>query len=256
VLFTYLPADYSWRVFFFFGFAPALFVLWIRRNVKEPEVYLEQRQAAERSGHASLWEIFRADQFGTTVKATMLTTGIYGGNYVMITWLPSYLRLVLHLSVINAGGYLALNIFGSFCGAFLNGFLADRIGRRRTFITCACCQAATVAVYTMAPINGTAILLLGFVMGTLQSGTAAGTGAFLAELFPTRIRGTAQGFTGNAGRAIGAIFPSLVGFLSASQSLGVAMGVCACAAYCIVVIFAFVLPETRGRDLRTLVKSV
>jgi MFS family permease len=160
--------------------------------------------------------------------------------------------MALHLSIVNAGGYLALNIFGSFCGAFLNGFLADRIGRRRTFMTCACLQAITVLIYTMAPINMTAILLLGFVMGTLQSGTAAGTGAFLAELFPTRIRGTAQGFTGNAGRAIGAIFPSLVGFLSASLPLGTAMGICACTAYSLVVIFAFLLPETRGRDLRTL----
>lgn len=252
VLFTLLPPEYAWRVFFFMGFLPALAVLWIRRNVKEPPLFLESKARAAKEGHASLLDIFRGGQFATTFKASMLTTGIYGGNYVMITWLPAYLRMSLQLSVLNVGGYLAINIFGSFCGAFLNGFLADRIGRRMTFIVCACLQATAVAVYTMAPINTTATFLLGFVLGTLQSGTAAGTGAFLAELFPTRIRGTAQGFTGNSGRAIGSIFPALVGFMSASLPLGVAMGICAVSAYMLVVVFASLLPETRGRDLRSM----
>jgi MFS family permease len=251
VLFTYLPDAYAWRVFFFMGFLPSLFVLWIRRNIKESAVFTEARRAA-RPQTARLWDIFRPGQVGTTCKASMLTTGIYGGNYVMITWLPAYLKMSLHLSVLNVGGYLAVNILGTFTGAFLNGFLADAIGRRKTFIVCACLQAITVATYTLAPISSSATFLLGFVLGNLQSGTAAGTGAFLAELFPTTIRGTAQGFCGNSGRAIGSVFPSLVGFLSVTLSLGVAMGVCACSAYTIVVIFALLLPETRGRDLRSL----
>jgi MFS family permease len=256
VLFTYVPETYAWRLFFVIGFAPSLAVFWIRRNVEEAPIYVEDRRAAQLGGEGGertrLLDIFRPAHFSTTFKASMLTTGIYGGNYVMITWLPAYLRLSLHLSVLNVGGYLAVNILGSFCGAFVNGFLADGIGRRKTFMVCACLQALSVAVYTMAPITPSMTLLLGFVLGTLQSGTAAGTGAFLAELFPTRIRGTAQGFCGNSGRAIGSIFPSLVGFVSASVPLGVAMGLCACAAYVVVVMFAFALPETRGRDLRSL----
>ena len=113
----------------------------------------------------------------------------------------------------------------------------------------ACCQAVAVGVYTLAPINLTVTLLLGFVLGTLQSGTAAGTGAYIAELFPTRIRGSAQGLCGNAGRALGAVMPTMVGLLSAKMQLGAAMGVCASAAYFLVVLAAFMLPETRGRDL-------
>ncbi len=159
---------------------------------------------------------------------------------------------MLNLSIAIVGGYLAINILGSFTGAFLNGWMADAVGRRRTFMIIACCQALAVAIYTLTPINLTATLLLGFVLGTLQSGTAAGTGAFLAELFPTHIRGTAQGFTGNAGRAIGAVMPAMVGILSADIELAAAMGLCACASYVMVVIAAFLLPETRGRDLRSI----
>jgi len=120
----------------------------------------------------------------------MLTTGIYGGNYVMITWLPTYLKMSLHLSVINAGGYLALNIFGSFCGAFVNGYLADAVGRRKTFMICACLQAISVAVYTMGHITAFVTFLLGFILGVLQSGTAAGTGAFLAPAVGSNVQAT------------------------------------------------------------------
>jgi len=249
ILFTYLPANLAWRVFFFLGLAPALLVIWIQRNIEEAPVFSESGRA--QAHKVSVWEVFSRPYRPTMFKAVLLTFGIYGGNYVMITWLPAYLKLVLNLSIASIGGYLAINILGSFSGAFLNGWMADTVGRRKTFIIIALAQAVAVGIYTLAPINLTATLLLGFVLGTLQSGTAAGTGAFLAELFPTHIRGTAQGFTGNAGRAIGAVMPTIVGVLSADIKLAVAMGLCACASYVIVVVAALLLPETRGRDLRT-----
>ena len=254
-LFTWLPQAYAWRVLFFTGLLPALAVLWIRRSVEESDVFVDaqkDRSKAVQSDKTKLWDIFRREQIATTLKATLLTSGIYGGNYVMITWLPAYLRLVWHLSVLHTGGYLAINILGSFAGAFVNGYLADGVGRRKTFIICAFCQAATVAVYTMAPITANLTLMLGFVLGCMQGGMAGGTGAYLSELFPTRIRGTAQGFCGNAGRAFGALMPTIVGIASASIALGPAMGICALSAYVLVVIAALILPETRGRDLRTL----
>lgn len=249
-LFSFLEPDIAWRVFFFFGAAPGLFVLWIRRNIKDPPIFEGGR--ADAKARRGFWTIFTRAHAWTTVRGLMLTTGIYGGNYVLITWLPTFLRTDRGLSVVNTGLTLGVNIAGSFCGAFVNGWMADGIGRRRTFITIALLQALTVATYTLAPITATTALVLAFVMGTLQSGTAAGTGAFLAELFPTAIRGGAQGFCGNGGRAIGALAPTLVGVLAASMPLGAAMGLCACTAYGLVVVAALLLPETRGRSLESL----
>jgi MFS family permease len=248
LLFSSLAPSFAWRVLFALGIVPTLLVLWIRRHIQEAPVFAQTRRenALDRP---SVWAVFEGPTRMTTLKAILLTFGIYGGNYVMITWLPAYLKLVLHLSITNIGGYLAINILGSFAGAFLNGWMADRFGRRRTFIVIACLQAVAVATYTLAPITLPVTLVLGFVLGTLQSGTAAGTGAYIAELFPTRIRGSAQGLCGNAGRAIGAIMPTMVGVLSVKLELGAAMGLCACVSYLLVVTAALLLPETRGRDL-------
>ena len=73
--------------------------------------------------------------------------------------------------------------------------------------------------------------------------------AFLAKLFPTEIRGTAQGFVYDFGRAIGALFPSLIGYLSAKVGLGTAIGLFTVGAYTLLLLALAVLPETRGRSL-------
>jgi hypothetical protein len=74
-------------------------------------------------------------------------------------------------------------------------------------------------------------------------------GAFLTELFPSRIRGSAQGFCYNFGRGVGAIAPTVVGSLGARMPLGIAIGYVAGAAYLLVILSALTLPETRGREL-------
>jgi len=74
-------------------------------------------------------------------------------------------------------------------------------------------------------------------------------GAFLAEIFPTRVRGSGMGFAYNFGRGIGALFPALVGYLSATMPLSLAIAIFATLAYSLMFVAAFLLPETRGKRL-------
>jgi hypothetical protein len=90
--------------------------------------------------------------------------------------------------------------------------------------------------------------VLGFPLGFFASGYFSGMGAFLTELYPTRLRGSGQGFCYNFGRGIGALFPFLVGALSNSTSLANAIAVFAVAAYAVFFLAAYALP-TRGRVL-------
>ncbi|SDA22353.1 Predicted arabinose efflux permease, MFS family [Methylobacterium sp. UNC378MF] len=240
----------AWRILFWLGALPSVLIFWIRRNIEDPEVYRQTRAAMRDVGDTgSFLDIFSRPLIGRTVLASLLATGMQGGYYAVTTWLPTYLKTERNLSVLNTSGYLLMLIFGSFVGYLTSAWLSDRIGRRLGFVLFGFCAGILVLAYTLIPITDPVMLVLGFPLGFFLSGVFSGMGAFLSELFPSRIRGSAQGFCYNFGRATGAICPALVGHLSGSLTLGIAIGVVAAGAYCLVIVAALLLPETAGRAL-------
>jgi MFS family permease len=251
-LFSALPPEVSWRAMFMLGLLPALLVVFIRRSIQEPEVYLRTRgevQAGRREGH--FLDIFKPRVLRTTVLASLMFTGMQGGYYAISVWLPTYLKTERHLTVLGSGGYQAMFIVGAFCGYLTGAWASDKLGRRAAFMLFALAAGALVVAYTLLPITDGAMLLLGFPLGFCMSGIFSGAGAYLAELFPNEIRGSGQGFCYNFGRGIGSTFPAMVGLLSDRMHLTLAtsIGACAATAYALVVLAALLLPETRGRDL-------
>jgi len=249
VLFSVARPELAWRLLFLLGPAPAIFVLWLCRNVEEPELF-RRAQATPLDRRVTSLEIFQSPLRRRTIVASLLAAGALGGNYTILTWLPTFLRTVRNLSVLSTGSYLAVNITGSFLGYVLSAHLCDWLGRRKTFVITAICAAVVVAVYTLVPLGGTALLLLGFPLGFFQSGIIAGMGATFAELFPTRVRATGQGFSYNSGRAVGSFVPLLVGVMAADLGLARAIGLCAMSSYAVVLAAAAMLPETRGQELQ------
>src|SRR5438270_927491 len=100
--------------------------------------------------------------------------------------------------------------------------------------------------------NDVALLFLGIPLNIAILMKFPPMGPFMTELYPTEVRGTGQGFCYNAGRAIGALFPTMVGFLSDSFGLGVAIAVFSTFASGLMIIMLLMLPETRGRSLQSL----
>jgi MFS family permease len=250
LLFSALPADMAWRALFLIGLVPALLVLVIRRYVKEPEVYEKEKAAqAGASDMPRLSEIFAPKLLSTTIRAALLTTGAQGGYYAITTWLPTFLKTERHLTVMGTGGYLAIVIAGSWIGYLASAYLTDRLGRKPNFILFALGSMVIAFAYTSMNLTNASMLWLGFPLGFFASGIFSGMGAFLTELFPTRVRGSGQGFCYNVGRAIGALFPFLIGALSKHYGLGISIGIFAVAAYGILIVAALTLPETRGREL-------
>ena len=249
-LYSVLPPETAWKVLFWIGILPAVLILYIRRNLDEPPVYLaEQARAKARGERASFLRIFSPALLRNTVLASLLATGMQGAYYSVTTWLPTFLKTERHLSVLGTSGYLLVLISGSFAGYLTSAWLCDAIGRRRCFILFALMGGILVLAYTQMPITDGLMLVLGFPLGFFLSGIFSGMGAFLSELFPSDVRGSGQGFCYNIGRALGAACPALIGSFSTQYPLGQTLGWMAALCYGLVIVAALALPETRGREL-------
>ena len=242
-----LPETVAWRVLFFVGLLPGLFVLYLRRYVPESSLFEAERKSGDTGRFV---EIFSRPLLRTTLFTALLAIGVQGGYYAVMTWLPTFLRTVRGLTVLNSASYLAVVIVAAWLGYVAGAYLTDAIGRRRCFALFSVCSIATVLAYTMIPVSDALMLVLGFPLGFFASGTYSGIGAYFTELFPTRVRGSGMGFAYNFGRAVGATFPALVGVLSADMPLATAIGVFTASAYALVFLSILVLPETRGRVLQ------
>ncbi|MEL6061385.1 MULTISPECIES: MFS transporter [unclassified Methylobacterium] len=252
VVFSALEPELAWRAMFLIGIFPALLIVYVRRNVAEPAISETARAGVEDRRRPGLLAIFAPSIVGTTMLAAVLVAGVQGGYYAITTWLPTYLKVERGLTVINSTDYLTVLILGSFAGYLYGAWFADRYGRRPLFLTFSVGACAIVLVYTQVPISNGVMLVLGFPLGFFASGAFSGLGAFLTELFPTHLRGSGQDFGYNFGRGLGALTPTLVGYLSSVMPLATAMALFASVAYGIMFVAALCLPETRGRDLRAI----
>lgn len=251
ILFTAVDPEIAWRYMFVVGAFPALLIFYIRRHVKEPEIAKKTRMEAKKTGHSpKIWEIFKGDILSTTIFASIASAGCQGGYYAITTWVPRYLTTERGLSILSSTGYLFTLIVGSFVGYLVGAWMSDRFGRRMLFLVFSLGAIVVVLVYTLIPFSNTMLWFLGFPLGFFSSGYFSGMGAFLTELFPTRLRGSGQGFCYNFGRGMGALFPTFVGYLSSQVGLGNAVAIFAAGAYSLFFLAAFMLPETRGRVLQ------
>jgi len=239
---------WGWRWLFAVGSLPALLVLWVRRNVAEPPIW-QRRQGAP----VTLGLIFRPPLARTTLIATSLTTSVLLGYWGLFTWLPGFLSTPVErggagMSIVQTSGWIIPVQVGAFLGYVTFGFLADRIGRRPAFVLYMLAAAVLAPLYGRLGANQAALLVLGPALGFFGSGYFSLFGALLAELFPTSIRGAGQGFTYNAGRAVSALSPYLVGALADRAGVGSALAVTS-AFFLAGSALIWLLPETRGREL-------
>ncbi|MDH2430349.1 MFS transporter [Sphaerisporangium sp. TRM90804] len=246
LLFQFVDQDLAWRVLFWTGALPALLVIYVRRNVTDAPIFTQMR---EETGRASTTAIFRGGLARTTFFATVLATGVQGGYYTLATWVPTYLKTERGLSVIGTGGYLTFLIAGAFSGYLTGGYFTDKIGRKKTFAIFSLLSGVLILLYTQLPASADGyVMFLGFPLGFTSSAIFSGFGAFLSELYPSGVRGTGQGFTYNVGRGVGAFFPTVIGYLATTYSVGGAMAFGALA-YGLAIVALLGLPETRAREL-------
>lgn len=238
---------YGWRAVFFAGVLPALFTLWVRRNVEEPALWRETKGPVP-----PLSVIFRPPLGRLTLALTLMNACTMFGWWGLNLWVPGYLSLPPEQGGIGlTPGTMAMFVVamqvGMWFGYVTFGFIGDRVGRKRAYVGYVLLAAALLPLYG-ATRDPRLLLIMGPFVAFFGTGYFAGFGAITAEIYPTAVRATAQGFTYNIGRVASAVAPYVVGSLAGTQGFGAAFAVAGSAFLLAAVIWIWI-PETRGRAL-------
>ena len=251
-LYAVLPEATAWRALFFIGILPALLVLWVRRNIPESDAFEDRQHAQPATAGGRALSPFRGPYLWLTIKVSLMVTGAQGGVWAVQFWMLTFLRTSRHLSPSIAGIFVAVQMVGALVGFLLGAYMADWIGRKWTFMISAIASIIMVVIFMFVPVGNFGLFVLGALLSTSILMKFAPMGPYMTELYPTEIRGSGQGFCYNAGRAVGSIFMTVIGYATAAMSLGTAIALFSSLAMVLMIVMLLVLPETHGRAIASL----
>lgn len=257
----------SWRYVYLVGAVPAIFVLFIRLMVREPERWVEvrdqRRLARAERGHQpteldafTLRQLFGPGLRRDTLVASALAFTVLLALWGATMWIPSVVREVgarEGMSTADQNRYATYAVMllngGSLFGYLGFGPLADRLGRRAAFLFFFVGGVVLFPVTFLLTTGITQIFILLPLVGIFTLGITSGFPIYLPELFPTRVRTSGVGLCYNLGRIVTAggvlITGTLVGFFGSYAKAASAVSL-------IYVLGIFVLifaRETRGEQL-------
>lgn len=241
----------SWRTMFVVGglagFALVPF-LWFKLPETLPPVHHadnapEEERARFRDLGRRPYPLIAA---GVAVASFMGLLLVYGLN----TWLPQLMASAGYSLNAGLALLLVLNV-GAVVGLLIAGVLADRHGTKRIVLLWFGLSAVFLAALSIQIQNEVVLYAAVFVTGVFVFSSQVLVYAWVSQLFPARLRGTALGFAAGVGRLGAILGPAVTGALVAA---GIAYPwgfyVFAAAAVLAVLALAFV-PQTIAATSRT-----
>ncbi len=242
-------ASYGWRIPFIASFVLVAIGLYVRLKIDETPVFKGELA----KGGASPVPFVEAVKLQPreAIFASGVPVMVFAFFYLAASYLTSYGTSTLGLERTNV---LAIGILVGlvFAGATMLGAVySDRIGRRQVIVQANI--AAVVWALVLFPILNIGSIVT-FAIGACGTMFIAGiaygpVGAFLPELFQTRYRYTAAGFSYNIAGVLGGAIPPLVAAAITAAFGGFAFGVLL-AAFCLIsLVCTLALRETRDDDM-------
>jgi SHS family sialic acid transporter-like MFS transporter len=227
-----LLTNSGWRLILFLGATPAILTFFIRLFVPESPRW---KQASAQSPVNRVSDIFKGGLAKLTIKGSILGAIILLGTWGSTQWLPAWAdKLSGQLPTAKSWTQI-WSAAGAITGAFFAAYLAKWTSRRLAYFLLCALAAGTCAYLFRTPFEyGNKFLLWVFIVGGVTASFFGWLPLYLPELFPTRIRATAQGFAYNIGRILAA-----AGTLCAVVSLVYILGI----------VFIWFCPETKNKPL-------
>ena len=243
----------QWRWLFLVGVLPAIFTLWIRRNVREPEAW--KKRSAEAARVNPFKVVFGRGLAGRAILIILLGSTVQFAYWGIFFWLPAFLARPIAqggagMGVVGSLGWIIPVQIGAYLGYLTFGFIADRLGRRRTFVLFMLAAAVLVPIYGQMARSPVTLMVLGPVLGYFGHGYFSIFGSLVAEQFPAAVRATGQGTTYNIGRMAGAIAPYTIGAIATLPGIGIGLALGVTSAFFLLgAALIFTLPDRSGQAL-------
>lgn len=242
----------GWRGMFVVGIFPAFVAWYLRVRLHEPEIFSQKQTELSTQKISKLESFKRLVKDKATTKVSLgvvvLTSVQNFGYYGIMIWMPNFLSKQLGFSLTKSGLWTAVTVCGMMAGIWIFGRLADRIGRKPSFLLFQ--LGAVISIITYSQLSDpTAMLVAGAFLGMFVNGMMGGYGALMAEAYPTEARATAQNVLFNLGRAVGGFGPVVVGAIVSAYSFSIAIAFLAVIYVIDMVATVFLVPELKGKEL-------
>ncbi|SJL84414.1 MFS transporter [Vibrio palustris] len=250
VLTPLLLPTIGWRGMFLVGVIPALIAWFIRHRLHEPDVFTQSQKSPKPSLSTSFKLLIKdKDTIKISTGIAILTSVQNFGYYGIMIWMPSFLAKQLGFGLTRSAVWTSVTILGMMFGIWVFGQLADRIGRKPSFIVFQIGAAVMVMVYSQLTDPYT-MLWAGALLGMFVNGMLGGYGALISESYPTEVRATAQNVLFNIGRAIGGLGPMVIGAIATLYSFQYAIILLAGIYIIDMIATIFLVKELKGSELQ------
>jgi MFS family permease len=240
----------SWRWVMLIGAAPALLTFFIRLFVPESPRWVE---AARTAPSRPLREMLGSRPIlVSTLLATMFASIALIGSWGSVQWLPLWADQMAGAGMPGAKAYTQLlTAIGAIIGCFVGAWLGGRLGRRPAFFLISLCSLVSCGwLFRGFDQFGPGFLAMTFLVGISTTAFYGWLPLYLPELFPTRVRATAQGVAFNAGRILAAVAAIQMGALMRVFDGSYARaGAIITLIYGVGLVVIWLAPETKGRPL-------
>ncbi|OFI36970.1 MFS transporter [Arthrobacter sp. SW1] len=211
----------NWRLMFIIGGVAGLVLLpflWAKLPESLPGVVTKPGSAvghsagANRTGFRDLiHKPYPLVALGVAIASFMGLLLVYGLN----TWLPQLMAAAGYPVSTGLTLLLVLNV-GAVAGLVLAGILADRHGTRKVVLLWFGLSAVLLGALSIKIPNEFLLNAAVFVTGVFVFSSQVLVYAWVGQLFPARLRGTALGFAAGVGRLGAIVGPAVTGTLVAT----------------------------------------
>jgi SHS family sialic acid transporter-like MFS transporter len=240
----------TWRYVVLVGAVPAALTFIIRLFVPESEKW----QAANKARPTQPIREILADS--KILKPTIIAIFVAGvaliGTWGSVQWLPLWADQMVAGTMPKAKAYTqAWSAVGSVVGCLIGAWLGGLFGRRWAyFLLCLGSLLSCAWLFRGIDTYGTPFLALTFLVGAITAAFYGLMPLYMPELFPTRVRATAQGVAFNAGRIIATVGVLQMGVLMQTFNGSYAKaGAVITLVYVVGMVIIWFLPETKGKPL-------